>query len=75
MKRINLLFLELITEIVSVYNSQFMVGSNYQFPQDTLNITYAAIGSKNTFYVNAGLYHFEIVGTVIIVNVPYFIVP
>lgn len=61
----------------SVYNSQFMVGSNYQFPQDTLNtdLTYAAIGSKDTLFVNAGLYHFEIVDTVIIVKVPYFIVP
>ncbi|MBC7935930.1 MAG: hypothetical protein H7Y86_11325 [Rhizobacter sp.] len=61
----------------SVYNSQFMVGTDFQFPQDTLSyaVTHAASGSKDSMYVNAGLYHFEIVDTTIVIKVPYHIIP
>jgi hypothetical protein len=60
----------------SRYNSQFMVESNFKFPQDTLNtdLTYAASGSRNMIYVKKGLYHFDIIDNVITVTVPYFIV-
>ena len=60
----------------SVYNSQFMVGSYFQFPQDTLNtnLTHAASGLADPLYVKAGLYYFNIVDTTIVVTVLYYIV-
>ncbi len=60
----------------SVYNSQFMVGTDFQFPQDTLNYNLnAASGLNDNIYVNAGLYHFDIVDSTIVVKVPFNIIP
>lgn len=61
----------------SAYNSQFMVNSDFKFQQDTLNtnLTYAASGLKRMIYVKKGLYHFDIIDSIITIKIPYFIVP